>query len=111
MFTEKFSGAVQLPRATWVKERITPAGQAEPKLKLLGPKLAVPVGLKLNGIPGPVDELLQDIKAFGVPEMVICPDGPGQMVAEEFNVAVGGATTVIVPVAFTDPHPPVSGML
>ena len=69
--TEKFNGVVQPPTATCVKESTTPAGQVAPKLKLLGPKLADPEGLKLKGIPAPVAELLQETSALGLPEIDI----------------------------------------
>ena len=87
--TEKFNGAVQAPTATCVKERTTPAGQVVPKLKLLGPKLADPEGLKLKGIPAPVAELLQETSALGLPEIDIIPFGPGQIVADEVKFAKG----------------------
>jgi hypothetical protein len=56
-------------------------------------------------------DVVQLIPALTVPLKLMPEFEPGQIDVEELRVAVGGATTVIVPVAFTVPHPPVSGML
>jgi hypothetical protein len=88
-----------------------PAGQVVHAAFILpGPIIAEPEEFKGEVPDSPVD-VVQLITALTVPLKLIPEFEPGQIDVEELRVAVGGATTVIVPVAFTIPHPPVSGML
>lgn len=89
----------------------TPAGQeVQEGLMLDGPILAKPEPLNTKLPVAPV-EVDQVSVAEAVPVKLIVDMEPGQILVDVERVAVGGATTVIIPVAFTVPHPPVSGML
>ena len=89
---------------------IVPAGHvAHAALILLGPILATPDGLKTK-LPEPPEEVDQARVAKAVPVKFIVELDPGHKLVDEVRFAIGGATTVIVPVAFTVTQPPVSGM-
>ncbi len=88
-----------------------PAGHTVHVLLMLdGPMFAAPEPLNTK-FPVAPEEVDHVSVANAVPVKFIVELEPGHMLVEEVRLAVGGATTVIVPVAFTDPHPPVSGML
>lgn len=106
----KLIGVEQLLIETWVKVIIVPAGQVvQAALILLGPILAAPDGLKTK-LPEPPEEVDQVRLAKAVPVKFIDELDPGHKLVDVVRLAIGGATTVIVPVAFTEPQPPVRGM-
>jgi hypothetical protein len=72
--------------------------------------MALPDALSTN-VPVVPEEEDQDKVALAVPEKLIVEEDPGHRVVEEVSVAVGAAFTVIVPVALTEPQPPVRGMV
>jgi hypothetical protein len=103
--------AEQLFRLTCENVMIVPAGQVDQvALMLDGPILATPEAFSTEVPVEPV-KVDQERIALGVPVKLMVEADPGHKEDEEVSEAVGKAFTVIVPVAFTFPHPPVRGIL
>ena len=67
-----------------------------------------PTPVKLAPVPALFGPLVCSVISAQEEVTVKDPEPPGQIVV---SVAVGTELTVIVPVAFTEPQPPVSGIL
>lgn len=109
--TTTFKGDEQAVVATCVKLMVRPVGQVvtPPPKMLPGPIFATPAALKTK-VPVAPDEVLQLNVALAVPVKLMVEEDPGQRDVEEIKLATGAAFNVIVPVAKTDPQPPINGM-
>jgi hypothetical protein len=89
-----------------VKVIVTPAGQVEPREKLVGPNETLPMA-GIDGVtPLPPVDVVQLSVAPTAPETLNVPLSPAHNDVVDGIGTAGAEFMVIVPVAFTDPQPP-----
>jgi hypothetical protein len=104
--TTIFSGVLQPFKEIWVKVIVTPAGQVEPREKLVGPNETLPMA-GIDGVtPLPPVDVVQLSVAPTAPETLNVLLSPAHNDVVDGIGTAGAEFMVIVPVAFTDPQPP-----